>query len=383
MPTESTVRTRHWHRLDEARVQCDICPRACKLRDDQRGLCFVRACQGGEIVLSTYGRSSGFCVDPIEKKPSIISSRARPSSRSARRGAIWRASSARTGTSASRARSTRWATLRRRSGSRSRTRTRMSERRLHVQRPGHLPRVRDRRGRCVPCRGTDERGGHGGYQNAEPRAEFYQHMDAANVDLKGFTERFYHEICAGHLQPVLETLEYLKHETSVWFEITNLVIPGLNDSDQEFDAMTRWIVERLGPMYRFTSPRFTRTGRCSTARRRRRRRSRGLAESRSTTAFATRTPERTRCGRRHDPLSRLQRATHRARLVHAGRVAPNGRRKVPALRDGLRRTVRWRRGNVGREAQSCPDSRDGLTARRESHARTCLGESGRCDGRNH
>jgi pyruvate formate lyase activating enzyme len=72
-------------------------------------------------------------------------------------------------------------------------------------------------------------------------------MDAANVDLKAFTERFYHDICAGHLQPVLETLEYLKHETSVWFEITNLVIPGLNDSDQEFDAMTRWIVERLGP----------------------------------------------------------------------------------------------------------------------------------------
>jgi pyruvate formate lyase activating enzyme len=86
-----------------------------------------------------------------------------------------------------------------------------------------------------------------GYQNAEPRTEFYAHMDAANVDLKGFTEKFYHEICAGHLQPVLETLEYLKHETSVWFEITNLVIPGLNDSDQEFDAMTRWIVERLGP----------------------------------------------------------------------------------------------------------------------------------------
>src|SRR6185503_16991772 len=86
-----------------------------------------------------------------------------------------------------------------------------------------------------------------GYQNAEPRAELYRHMDAANVDLKGFTEKFYHDICAGQLQPVLATLEYLKHETSVWFEITNLVIPGLNDSDDELDAMTRWIVERLGP----------------------------------------------------------------------------------------------------------------------------------------
>jgi pyruvate formate lyase activating enzyme len=72
-------------------------------------------------------------------------------------------------------------------------------------------------------------------------------MDAANVDLKGFTEKFYHEICAGHLQPVLDTLVYLKHETNVWFEITNLVIPGLNDSEDEFDAMTRWVVEQLGP----------------------------------------------------------------------------------------------------------------------------------------
>jgi pyruvate formate lyase activating enzyme len=72
-------------------------------------------------------------------------------------------------------------------------------------------------------------------------------MDAANVDLKAFTEEFYAHTCAGHLQPVLDTLEYLRHETDVWFEITNLLIPGKNDSDEEIDAMTRWIVERLGP----------------------------------------------------------------------------------------------------------------------------------------
>jgi pyruvate formate lyase activating enzyme len=86
-----------------------------------------------------------------------------------------------------------------------------------------------------------------GYMCAEPRAEFYRYMDAANVDLKAFTEGFYHDVCAGHLEPVLETLEYLKHETDVWFEITNLLIPGVNDSDAEIDAMTRWVVERLGP----------------------------------------------------------------------------------------------------------------------------------------
>jgi pyruvate formate lyase activating enzyme len=86
-----------------------------------------------------------------------------------------------------------------------------------------------------------------GYMCAEPRAEFYRHMDAANVDLKGFTERFYREVSGGHLQPVLETLEYLKHETNVWFELTTLLIPGENDGDAEIDALSRWVVEHLGP----------------------------------------------------------------------------------------------------------------------------------------
>jgi pyruvate formate lyase activating enzyme len=86
-----------------------------------------------------------------------------------------------------------------------------------------------------------------GYVCPEPRAELFAHMDAANVDLKAFTERFYADTCAGRLRPVLETLEYLVHETDVWVEITTLLIPGHNDSDEELDAQTRWIVERLGP----------------------------------------------------------------------------------------------------------------------------------------
>ena len=86
-----------------------------------------------------------------------------------------------------------------------------------------------------------------GYIDPEPRVEFYAHMDAANVDLKAFTEQFYRDVCAGQLQPVLETLEYLKHDTDVWFEITNLMIPGLNDSEAETDALSRWVAERLGP----------------------------------------------------------------------------------------------------------------------------------------
>ena len=87
-----------------------------------------------------------------------------------------------------------------------------------------------------------------GYMSPAPRAEFYRYMDAANVDLKAFTEDFYQKICGARLAPVLETLEYLRHETDVWFEITTLLIPGLNDSDEEIGEMTRWMVDRLGPV---------------------------------------------------------------------------------------------------------------------------------------
>ncbi len=86
-----------------------------------------------------------------------------------------------------------------------------------------------------------------GYVCDEPREEFYRHMDAANVDLKAFTEDFYWQITKGHLQPVLDTLVYLKHETDVWFELTTLLIPGRNDSEREIDEMTQWVVEHLGP----------------------------------------------------------------------------------------------------------------------------------------
>ena len=86
-----------------------------------------------------------------------------------------------------------------------------------------------------------------GYINEKPRVEFYRHMDAANVDLKCFTEDFYQRLCAGHLQPVLETLQYIKHETNTWLEITTLLIPGENDSTEELEALTQWVVEALGP----------------------------------------------------------------------------------------------------------------------------------------
>ena len=94
----SVISTKYWHRLDDGRIQCDLCPRFCQLKEGQRGLCFVRARQHDEIVLTTYGRSSGFCADPIEKKPLNFFYPARRSCLSAPRGAISHANFVKTGT---------------------------------------------------------------------------------------------------------------------------------------------------------------------------------------------------------------------------------------------------------------------------------------------
>jgi pyruvate formate lyase activating enzyme len=244
----AVVRTKYWHRLDDGRVQCDICPRACKLRDGQRGLCFVRACQDGEIVLTTYGRSSGFCVDPIEKKPlnhflpgtPVLSFGTAGCNLACKFCQNWDISKSREmDTLADAASPDEIASTALRLGCQSVAFT--------YNDPVIFHEYAIDVARACRARGIKSVAVTAGYQNADARTEFYQYMDAANVDLKGFTDTFYHEICAGHLRPVLDTLVYLKHETSVWFEITNLVIPGLNDGDDEFDAMTRWVVGELGP----------------------------------------------------------------------------------------------------------------------------------------
>ena len=279
-----TVPTRYWHALDDGRVQCDVCPRACKLRDGQKGVCFVRGVQGDGIVLTTYGRSSGFCVDPIEKKPL---NHFLPGSRDLQ----------------------------------------LRHRRLQPGLPvlpelGHLQVQGDRHPRRRGLTGGDRAGGRtssaaaaspsptttrrsssstrstsptpamtsgskavavtAGYICPEPRAEFYSHLDAANVDLKGFTEDFYRHTCGGELGAVLDTLEYLHHETDVWFELTTLLIPGLNDSRRRArrDDRPGWS-STSAPTSRCTSPRSTPTTGCSTGRPRRPRRSAGPAASRS------------------------------------------------------------------------------------------------------
>ena len=415
-PEGSIIDTRYWHVLEDGRVQCDVCPRGCKLRDGQRGLCFVRGAETGRVKLFSYGRSSGFCVDPIEKKPlnhflpgtSVLSfgtagcnlackfcfppdtlvattqgmmriahlfercaekvshhegqigypRMLRVWSRSAREVPVTKVFAhpysgellsiqasccaplqltpthkifAAHRSDLGDVRAIEAAKLstdhylvipKRHAGGAERTAWREVDQAFlvpvrHIERipyegtvynlevddpdhsylapfvavsncqnwdmsksremdtladgasPDELAEAARRLGcasvaftyndpvvfmeyaidtaRACRVHGIKSVAVTAGYMCAEPRVELYRHMDAVNVDLKAFTDRFYYKVCGGALAPVLETLEYIKHETKVWLEITTLLIPAENDSDEEIDRMTQWIAQRLGP----------------------------------------------------------------------------------------------------------------------------------------
>jgi len=244
----SIVSTKYWHRLDDGRIQCDLCSRFCKLHEGQRGFCFVRACQDDQIVLTTYGRSSGFCVDPIEKKPlnhflpgtPVLSFGTAGCNLGCKFCQNWDISKSREyDTLAEAASPDAIARAAKDLGCKSVAFT-YNDPVIFMEYAIDV---------AVACRevGIKTVAVTAGEICPEPREEFFRHIDAANVDLKAFTERFYQKICLSHLQPVLDTLVFLKHQTDVWFEITTLLIPGENDSDSELDEMSRWVVETLGP----------------------------------------------------------------------------------------------------------------------------------------
>jgi pyruvate formate lyase activating enzyme len=239
---------RWWHRLDDGRIQCDLCPRDCRLHEGQRGLCFVRQRIGDAMVLTTYGRSSGFCVDPIEKKPlnhfypgsSVFSFGTAGCNLACKFCQNWDIS-----------------------------KTREMDRLMDSATPERIAGVAlehacksvaftyndpvifaeyamDTADACH-AQGLLTVAVTAGYIHADPRREFYAKMDAANVDLKGFTEAFYIKHTGAHLAPVLDTLQFIRHETGCWLEITTLLIPGHNDSAAELKAMTRWVADHLGP----------------------------------------------------------------------------------------------------------------------------------------
>jgi pyruvate formate lyase activating enzyme len=239
---------RYWHKLDDGRIQCDLCPRYCRLHDGQRAFCFVRARTGEALVLTTYGRSSGFCIDPIEKKPlshflpgtPVLSFGTAGCNLGCKFCQNWDISKAREfDVLAAPATPERIADAAESSGCRSVAFTYNDPVIFHEYAVDVAQACRARGLRTVAVTA--------GYVCAEPRAEFYRHMDAANVDLKAFTEEVYRTVSGARLDAVKETLAYIAHETGVWLEITTLLIPGLNDSDAEIDAMTRWIADALGP----------------------------------------------------------------------------------------------------------------------------------------
>ena len=239
---------RYWHTLDDGRIQCDLCPRDCRLHDGQRGACFVRQRKGEAMVLTTYGRSSGFCIDPVEKKPlnqffpgsSAFSFGTAGCNLACKFCQNWDIS-----------------------------KSREMDTLMDQATPEMIARAAQARGcksiaftyndpvifaeyamdTADACHelGIQAIAVTAGYIGTEARRDFYAKMDAANVDLKGFTDEFYFKLCGARLQPVLDTLVYLKHETDVWFEITTLLIPGKNDSDAEIEAESKWVMRELGP----------------------------------------------------------------------------------------------------------------------------------------
>src|SRR4029077_19522641 len=236
-----------WHSLGDGRIQCDLCPRDCRLHEGQRGLCFVRKMENGRMVLTTYGRSSGFCVDPVEKKPlnhfypgtSVLSFGTAGCNLACKFCQNWDIS-----------------------------KSREMDRLVDEASPEGIARAAQRSGAqsvaftyndptifaeyAMDCAdachalGVHTVAVTAGYIYPEPRRELYAKIDAANVDLKAFTDEFYWKTCAAHLEPVKDTLRYLVHETNVWTEITTLVIPTLNDSDAELTALAEWVAGDLG-----------------------------------------------------------------------------------------------------------------------------------------
>ena len=238
---------RYWRRLDDGRVECDLCPRECRLHEGQRGACFVRQNLDSKLVLTTYGRSSGFCIDPIEKKPlahfypgsSVLSFGTAGCNLACKFCQNWDISKSKDmDTLMDSAGPEVLAETAQRLGCKSIAFT-YNDPVIFAE---YAMDVAD----ACHALGIYTVAVTAGYIHAAPRQEFFAKIDATNVDLKAFTEEFYFKITGAHLAPVLDTLVYLKHATSVWLELTTLLIPDRNDSDQELRALSRWVASELG-----------------------------------------------------------------------------------------------------------------------------------------
>jgi pyruvate formate lyase activating enzyme len=246
--TNPTVATRYWHRLPSGQVQCDVCPRHCRLGEGQRGLCFVRAREGEGVVLTTFGRSSGFCIDPIEKKPlnhflpgtPVLSFGTAGCNLTCKFCQNWDISKSReVDTLADAASPEGIAAAAVRLGCRSVAFT--------YNDPVIFLEYAIATAAACHAVGLRTVAVTAGYVCPEPRRDLFAHIDAVNVDLKSFSEDFYHRVCGASLAATLDTLRYVKHETRTWLEVTTLLIPGANDSDAELHKAAGWFAAHLGP----------------------------------------------------------------------------------------------------------------------------------------
>jgi len=215
--------------------------------EGQRGFCFVRQNVGGEMVLTTYGRSTGFCVDPIEKKPlnhflpgtAVLSFGTAGCNLGCKFCQNWESSKSRAVDRASETADP--ATI-----AEAAVQLECHSVAFTYNDPVIWAEYAIDTARACHERGIKTVAVTAGYITPEARGSFYEFMDAANVDLKAFSEDFYHRLSYAHLQPVLDSLEWLKRETNVWFEITNLIIPRENDAEDEIRRMCDWLLEHVG-----------------------------------------------------------------------------------------------------------------------------------------
>ena len=244
-----------WHRENETqthidshnRIVCDLCPRQCRLKEGDRGFCFVRKVEGNQLVLDTYGKSTGFCIDPIEKKPlfhfypgtSVLSFGTAGCNLGCQFCQNWEISKAKQVERLTEAASPETITN-------AAVELQCQSVAFTYNDPVIWAEYAIDTAKACRERGIKTVAVTAGYIEPEPRSEFFSVMDATNVDLKAFTESFYHKITYSRLEPVLETLRYIRHHTDVWLEITNLVIPDANDSPDELARMCDFLCNDLG-----------------------------------------------------------------------------------------------------------------------------------------
>ncbi|MEI7811700.1 MAG: AmmeMemoRadiSam system radical SAM enzyme [Ignavibacteria bacterium] len=258
-----------WEKAKNGRILCTLCPRYCTLSDGQTGFCYVRKNISGELYSLGYGHPTGFAIDPIEKKPlfhfypgsQILSFGTAGCNLGCKFCQNWSISKARFADK----------------NSLSAT----PEAVVALAKKHRVPSIAytyndptifgeyvidiSRLGRQDGIKSVMVTSG---YIGKEARKDIYKYIDAANVDLKAFSEEFYHKLTYSHLAPVLDTFKWLKNETEIWLEITTLLIPGENDSEDEIKRMCAWITENLGdsiPLH-FTAfhPDFKMTGKIRT-----------------------------------------------------------------------------------------------------------------------